>query len=1259
MPLPGFVKRRAEVKIIHTALRSSRLGSRRSTASGDPVDPTAWPGSAGRPAGSCCSPARAASARPRVAAATALRCADAGLRTHRAVDRPGPLARRRVRRRRSAIDARRGRRRLVGPAARRPGAHGGGLGRRSRRYLARRVRLGRRRADRGRGAVGRPRPRRGVRPQRHQGATPSSGEWDVVVVDCAPTAETHPLPVAARHPRAGTWTASSRSSRRVNKVVSPVLSRVTSLPVAGRRRVRGRRAASTTGSTACASCSTDPAIDQRPARREPRADGDRRGPPHLHVPVAVRLPRRRGGRQPPAARRGHRSVVRRGGRRSHAEHLADHRGGVRAAARAAGRAGRRRAGRRRAAAGLRRRASTATSTPPPCCTTGEPLRVRPQRRRASRARAGPAVRRRDDLELGRHDDELLVRVGPYRRVVLLPTRSAGARSWARRCARAPSASPSLRGARPHERRRPVRRRRRRRRGWGPWPSDDDEVLGEEVGDDTGPLHSSERVERGVEALQAAARELIRAARTVLDAAEGVVDDPDAVVHLVGGFADLARNALRTDWVGGAGRRAPGTGRRPRATRRRRAHPRGLDGREPRSATPRRGLPSAHALSRDRADKEDRLARHHRGRRPRARQRSGEAAPVTTLLPRCRRPSTTAATGLRARARTAAAGRPARKPTDPRRCSATSSASSASSKDGFDRSRTRGLAIFSCCDHGLWRVVPLPVPVRDQRRGQQRAGGGPARVGRRGSRPLRRAAASTSSGPACSCSSWASSSSTPSSSTSCRATTTFAASSERGDAQQPRRRLGRPAPAARRRAGLRVFQRAASTTSPSAAPDELVPPPRATCCTPTCASATAAASSVSPTASLDDIRHAATDVEARVGARQGGRAGRRLREAVGTGRRGVAGLPDTLAALAEHRSTPCSCPTATREDGWRCPAPCKLLAAMGPQQPRAATEMDAVDDVVEEAVEEALTPVVPASRSASTTPTSTCWAASAPCSATDGCVAARVVGRRRARVRARPRRHEAARRRRRSRRRRAAPGRAPGAHAPRAPRRWATCVVDLADRAASTRAGRELGSRRVVRSGWARPASSTASGTLRYGAEPARRHRRTLRPTLSRSARPARPRSTTTPPAPRGASTSAAPPGAQNHSVLVTLGTGIGAGHHREGRVAAGRQRLRRRARPHGRRPRGPPCPCGRRGCWERYASGSGLGRLAREAAHAGLAEPGRRPGRRRPRGREGRARHARPRPRATRRRSRCSRSSAGGWRSAWPTSSTSSTPRSW
>lgn len=33
--------------------------------------------------------------------------------------------------------------------------------------------------------------------------------------------------------------------------------------------------------------------------------------------------------------------------------------------------------------------------------------------------------------------------------------------------------------------------------------------------------------------------------------------------------------------------------------------------------------------------------------------------------------------------------------------------------GFDRSRVRGVAAFSCSAHGLWRTVELPIPVRDQ------------------------------------------------------------------------------------------------------------------------------------------------------------------------------------------------------------------------------------------------------------------------------------------------------------------------------------------------------------------------------------------------------------------------------------------------------------------------------------------------------------------------------------------------------------------
>jgi len=70
-------------------------------------------------------------------------------------------------------------------------------------------------------------------------------------------------------------------------------------------------------------------------------------------------------------------------------------------------------------------------------------------------------------------------------------------------------------------------------------------------------------------------------------------------------------------------------------------------------------------------------------------------------------------------------------------------------------------------------------------------------------------------------------------------------------------------------------------------------------------------------------------------------------------------------------------------------------------------------------------------------------------------------------------------------------------------------------------------------------------------------------------------------------------------VFVALGTGIG------GAVVAGGA-LQRGA--HGFAgefghmmvdPSGPPCPCGGRGCWERFASGARLRRIGREAARSG------------------------------------------------------------
>lgn len=66
-------------------------------------------------------------------------------------------------------------------------------------------------------------------------------------------------------------------------------------------------------------------------------------------------------------------------------------------------------------------------------------------------------------------------------------------------------------------------------------------------------------------------------------------------------------------------------------------------------------------------------------------------------------------------------------------------------------------------------------------------------------------------------------------------------------------------------------------------------------------------------------------------------------------------------------------------------------------------------------------------------------------------------------------------------------------------------------------------------------------------------------------------------------------------VLVTLGTGIGGGIVSGGNLQHGANGFAGEIGHMIVDPNGPRCPCGRRGCWERYASGSALARLAREA----------------------------------------------------------------
>ena len=70
-------------------------------------------------------------------------------------------------------------------------------------------------------------------------------------------------------------------------------------------------------------------------------------------------------------------------------------------------------------------------------------------------------------------------------------------------------------------------------------------------------------------------------------------------------------------------------------------------------------------------------------------------------------------------------------------------------------------------------------------------------------------------------------------------------------------------------------------------------------------------------------------------------------------------------------------------------------------------------------------------------------------------------------------------------------------------------------------------------------------------------------------------------------------------VMVTLGTGIGGGIVVDGRVQVGSAGFAGEIGHMVVDPAGPACPCGRRGCWERFASGAGLGVFARQAALAG------------------------------------------------------------
>jgi glucokinase len=72
-------------------------------------------------------------------------------------------------------------------------------------------------------------------------------------------------------------------------------------------------------------------------------------------------------------------------------------------------------------------------------------------------------------------------------------------------------------------------------------------------------------------------------------------------------------------------------------------------------------------------------------------------------------------------------------------------------------------------------------------------------------------------------------------------------------------------------------------------------------------------------------------------------------------------------------------------------------------------------------------------------------------------------------------------------------------------------------------------------------------------------------------------------------------------VAITFGTGIGGGIVLDGRILRGANGFAGEPGHMIVDVNGPLCVCGQHGCWEMYASGNGLGRLARAAATAGNA----------------------------------------------------------
>jgi peptide subunit release factor 1 (eRF1) len=115
---------------------------------------------------------------------------------------------------------------------------------------------------------------------------------------------------------------------------------------------------------------------------------------------------------------------------------------------------------------------------------------------------------------------------------------------------------------------------------------------------------------------------------------------------------------------------------------------------------------------------------------------------------------------------------------------------------------------------------------------------------------------------------------------------------------------------------------------------------------------AARVSVPTNASEAVIRRAALQVEEDVERRMRGALVDRIREQAGAGTGAVTGLDKVLAALTERRVDTLVVSDGFELEGWRCPS-CESLATRGRRCPLCDGEMELVADVIEEAIEEAV------------------------------------------------------------------------------------------------------------------------------------------------------------------------------------------------------------------------------------------------------------------------------------------------------------------